>query len=80
MINHEYRFNWDAPIHISPHDPATVYFGGNVLFRSTDYGSSWAEISPDLTTDDPEKQQSSGGEIYTDNTAAEFHTTIITIA
>ncbi|MDP2956910.1 MAG: hypothetical protein Q8N53_10865 [Longimicrobiales bacterium] len=80
MADHEYRFNWDAPIHISPHDPATVYFGGNVLFKSADYGNSWTEISPDLTTDDPEKQQSSGGEIYTDNTAAEFHTTIITIA
>lgn len=77
---HRYRFNWDAPIHISPHDPATVYFGGNVLFRSRDYGNSWDVISPDLTTDDPAKQQSSGGDIYTDNTAAEFHTTILTIA
>ncbi|HSG07371.1 MAG TPA: hypothetical protein VLA36_03370 [Longimicrobiales bacterium] len=80
MINHEYRFNWDAPIHISPHDPATVYFGGNVVFRSRDYGTSWDVISPDLTTDDPEKQLDSGGEIYLDNTAAEFHTTILTIA
>jgi len=75
-----YRFNWDAPIHISPHDPSVVYWGGNVLFRSTDYGHSWDIISPDLTTDDPEKQLDSGGEIYNDNTAAEFHTTILTIA
>jgi photosystem II stability/assembly factor-like uncharacterized protein len=80
MLGHKYRFNWDAPIHVSPHDPATVYFGGNILFKSTDYGNSWTEISPDLTTNDPDKQQSSGGEIYTDNTAAEFHTTILTIA
>lgn len=80
IVDHRYRFNWDAPIHISPHDAATVYLGGNVLFRSRDYGNSWEEISPDLTTDDPEKQGTSGGEIYTDNTAAEFHTTIITIA
>ncbi|MDH5759467.1 MAG: hypothetical protein OEZ65_07740 [Gemmatimonadota bacterium] len=80
LVDHRYRFNWDAPIHISPHDPATVYFGGNVLFKSTDFGTSWEEISADLTTDDPAKQQSSGGDIYTDNTAAEFHTTIITIA
>ncbi len=79
MVNHEYRFNWNAPIHISPHDPATVYFGGNVVFRSTDFGQSWDVISPDLTTDDPEKQLDSGGEIYLDNTAAEFHTTILTI-
>jgi photosystem II stability/assembly factor-like uncharacterized protein len=75
-----YRFNWDAPIHISPNDPSVVYWGGNVLFRSRDYGYSWDIISPDLTTDDPQKQLDSGGEIYTDNTAAEFHTTIYTIA
>ena len=80
MLGHEYRFNWDAPIHLSPHDPATVYWGGNVLFRSRDFGYTWNVISPDLTTNDPEKQRSSGGEIYTDNTAAEFHTTILTIA
>ncbi|MFQ5536830.1 MAG: hypothetical protein ACE5GJ_05195 [Gemmatimonadota bacterium] len=80
LVNHKYRFNWDAPIHISPHDPATVYFGGNVVFKSTDYGQSWTVISPDLTTDNPEQQQSSGGEIYQDNTAAEFYNTILTIA
>ncbi len=80
MYRARYRFNWDAPIHISPHDPATVYWGGNVVFRSRDYGYTWEVISPDLTTDDPEKQRDSGGEIYNDNTAAEFHTTILTIA
>jgi photosystem II stability/assembly factor-like uncharacterized protein len=80
MYQARYRFNWDAPIVISPHDPGTVYWGGNVVFRSRDYGHSWDIISPDLTTDDPEKQLDSGGEIYNDNTAAEFHTTILTIA
>lgn len=80
MAQARYRFNWDAPIHVSPHDAATVYWGGNVLFRSRDYGYSWDVISPDLTTNDPEKQRDSGGEIYNDNTAAEFHTTIIAIA
>jgi len=80
IVDHRYRFNWEAPIAISPHDPATVYFGGNVVFRSRDYGNSWDVISPDLTTDDPAKQQSSGGGIYTDNTAAEFYTTIFTLA
>jgi photosystem II stability/assembly factor-like uncharacterized protein len=80
IVDHKYRFNWDAPIHISPHDPKTVYYGGNVLFKSTNYGHSWEEISPDLTTDDAEKQQSSGGPVYVDNTAAEFHCTILTIA
>ena len=80
MFQARYRFNWDAPIVISPHDPGTVYWGGNVVFRSRDYGHSWDVISPDLTTDDPAKQLDSGGEIYNDNTAAEFHTTILTIA
>ncbi len=80
MYQARYRFNWDAPIVISPHDPGTVYWGGNVVFRSQDYGHSWDVISPDLTTNDPEKQLDSGGEVYLDNTAAEFHTTILTIA
>ncbi|MEM6631082.1 MAG: hypothetical protein AAF694_15480 [Bacteroidota bacterium] len=78
--NHKYRFNWDSPLHISPHDPNTVYFGGNVLFKSTDRGHTWEEISPDLTTNDKDKQRTSGGEIYQDNTAAEFHCSILYIA
>ena len=59
---------------------SVVYFGGNVLFKSTDYGMSWTPISGDLSTNDPAKQQSSGGPIVVDNTAAEFHCTILTIA
>jgi len=78
--DHKYRFNWDSPIHISPHDPNTVFFGGNVLFKSSDRGYNWEEISGDLTTNDKSKQRSSGGDIYQDNTAAEFHCTILTIA
>jgi photosystem II stability/assembly factor-like uncharacterized protein len=78
--NHKFRFNWDSPIHVSPSDPNTVYTGGNVLFRSRDKGNSWEQISPDLTTNDKAKQKTSGGEIYQDNTAAEFHCTILTIA
>ena len=50
-----------------------------MLFRTTNYGHSWEVISPDLTTNDKAKQQSSGGKIVTDNTAAEFHCTIIAI-
>ena len=78
--NHKYRFNWDSPILISPHDVNTVYFGGNVVFKTTDRGFSWEEISEDLTNNDKSKQATSGGEIYQDNTAAEFHNTILTIA
>jgi photosystem II stability/assembly factor-like uncharacterized protein len=44
-----YRWNWSAPILISPHDNRTIYFGANLLFRSTDRGDSWRAISADLT-------------------------------
>ena len=80
MISHKYRFNWNSPIALSPENPGVVYFGGNVLFKSTDYGHSFKVISPDVTTNDPKKQESSGGPIVVDNTAAEFHCTILTIA
>lgn len=75
-----YRFNWNSPILISPHDPKTVYTGGNYLFKTTDGGNSWEIISPDLSTADPEKMKDSGGPITWDNTGAEIHCTIITIA
>ena len=53
----KYRFNWNSPVHISPSDPDVVYYGGNVVFKTTDRGRSWKVISPDLTTDDKSKQQ-----------------------
>ncbi len=80
IAGYKYRFNWNPPIVASPHDPKTVYFGGNVLLKTTNYGHSWQEISPDLTTNDKSKQQSSGGPVVVDNTAAEFHCTILAIA
>jgi photosystem II stability/assembly factor-like uncharacterized protein len=75
----KYRFNWNTPIVGSPHDKNTVYFGSNVLFKSTDFGKTWTTISPDLTTNDPEKQKSIGT-MWTENTTAEYHCTIIRIA
>lgn len=80
MFQAKYRFNWNAPIHISPHDPNVTYWGGNVLFRSRDEFYTWDIISPDLTNAEKHKLLDSGGEIYNDNTAAEFHATILTIA
>ncbi|HET9226765.1 MAG TPA: glycosyl hydrolase, partial [Thermoanaerobaculia bacterium] len=75
-----YRFQWTAPIHISPHDPKTVYHGANVLFRTRDGGQSWEVISPDLTRDDESKQQWSGGPITGDNTGVETYCTIFVVA
>ena len=76
----EYRFNWNAPIIASTHDPKTVYFAGNVVFKSGDFGDSWEMVSPDLTTDDPEKQGEAGGPAWTENTNAEYHCTIISFS
>jgi photosystem II stability/assembly factor-like uncharacterized protein len=75
----KYRFNWNAPLVASPHDPETVYLGGNVVFKSTDFGSIWKVISPDLTTNNPEKQKSAGGPAGFENTGAENHCTIISL-
>ena len=49
------RYNWIAPIALSPHNPQIVYAGAQVLFRSLNRGDTWEEISPDLTTNDPAK-------------------------
>lgn len=75
-----YRFNWNSPIYLSPHNPDVLYFGGNFLFKSMDRGRSWAKASPDLTTNDPAKEKDSGGPITVDNTGAENHCTILTIS
>lgn len=74
-----FRFNWDSPVYLSPHDRNVLYFGGNYLFKSTDRGMSWTKAGPDLTTNDPKKIIDSGG-ITPDNTGAENHCTILTIS
>ncbi|MEM7203116.1 MAG: hypothetical protein AAF628_22840 [Planctomycetota bacterium] len=74
------RFNWNAPIVLSPHDPDLVYFAGSVLFASRDFGDSWQRISPDLTTNDPSKLGAAGGPAFVENTTAEYHCTIISFA
>jgi photosystem II stability/assembly factor-like uncharacterized protein len=75
-----YRFQWTAPILISPHDSRTIYHAANVLFRTKDAGATWEKISPDLTRDDKGKQQWTGGPITGDNTGAEYFCTIFAIA
>lgn len=64
----KYRFNWNAPIIASPHDPNTIYHAGNVVFKTTDGGQSWETISPDLTRNDTTKQ-GPGGRPYTNEAA-----------
>jgi len=75
------RYNWNTPIHMSPTQKGTVYIGAQFLFRSRDHGQTWERISPDLTTNDPEKQkQEQSGGVSVDNSSAETHTTIYSIA
>ncbi|MEP3089130.1 MAG: hypothetical protein ABJO48_06770, partial [Nonlabens ulvanivorans] len=74
------RFNWNAAINMDPFDSATLYFGSQFVHKSTDKGLTWKVISPDLTTNDPEKQkQSESGGLTMDATGAENHTTILVI-
>jgi photosystem II stability/assembly factor-like uncharacterized protein len=75
------RFNWNTPVHMSPNQPGTIYIGAQFLFRSRDHGHTWDRISPDLTTNDPEKQkQEQSGGVTVDNSEAEMHTTIYSIS
>jgi len=55
----KHRFQWTEPIVFSPHDPKTLYFAAEVLFKTSDAGMSWNIISPDLTRNDKQKQQAS---------------------
>lgn len=73
------RYNWSAPLVLAP--SKALYYAGNHVFKSTDDGESWEIISPDLTTNDPEKTRyrASGG-ITPDNSGAETHCTITALA
>ncbi len=74
-----YRFNWTAPILLSPHDPDILYQAGNRVFKSADEGETWEPISPDLTYADADKLGSSGG-LTPDNSGAEYYCTVFALA
>jgi photosystem II stability/assembly factor-like uncharacterized protein len=79
--NMKLRFNWNAALAQDPHDNSTIYYGSQFLHKSTNKGATWEIISPDLTTNDPEKQkQHDSGGLTMDATGAENHCTILTIA
>ena len=74
------RFNWNAAIGQDPFDHSTIYFGSQFVHRSKDKGLTWEVISPDLTTNNPEKQkQSESGGLTLDATGAENHCTLLVI-
>ncbi len=74
-----YRFQRVVPIHVSPHDPNTVYHASQYLHRSRDEGVTWEQISPDLTAATPETQVISGAPITRDITGEEYYSTIYSV-
>ena len=72
----KYRFSRTYPITVSPHDSNTVYSAGDCVFRTTNNGTSWETISPDLTRNDPTKQEVTGGPISFGGTASDVACTI----
>src|SRR5437899_3043890 len=79
--NEKLRYNWNTPIALSPNEKGTIYIGAQFLFRSRDHGQNWERISPDLTSNDPQKQkQEQSGGVTVDNSSAEMHTTIYSIS
>src|SRR5450631_3452371 len=76
----DHRFQWTAPIVTSPHDPKTIYYGGERVFKTTDGGTRWEAISGDLTRNDKSKQQPSGRPVTVDDTGTEYYDTVFSIA
>lgn len=75
------RFSWNAPVQVSPNEKGTIYIGSQFLYKTRDHGQSWERISPDLTTNDPEKQkQEESGGVTIDNSSAETNNTIYSIS
>ncbi len=76
----EHRFQWTAPLLLSPHDPNALYHAGERIFETTDAGTHWEAISPDLTRNDKTKQQPSGGPITIDDTGTEYYDVVFAVA
>jgi len=74
------RFNWNSALAIDPFDPSTIYYGSQFLNKSTDKGTTWQIISPDLTTNDSTQQVEETGGLTLDITNAENYNTIMAIA
>ena len=75
-----YRFNWTAPVTVSSHNSSVLYHGGNVLFRTSDRGRTWAPISPDLTRNDKSTQGLGGTPITNEGAGGEVYGTIVALA
>lgn len=72
----KYRYNWNAPIIWSKHEPNTYYHAAQYLLKTSDLGKSWKEVSPDLTRNEKEKQGKGGGPFTNEAVGAENYGTI----
>ena len=72
----KYRYNWNAPIIWSRHEPNTFYHGAHVLLKTSDLGKSWKEVSPDLTRNEKAKQGKGGGPFTNEAVGAENYGTL----
>jgi photosystem II stability/assembly factor-like uncharacterized protein len=75
-----YRFQWTAPLMLSPHNPDVLYAAAQFVFKSMDQGQTWTQISQDLTRNDKSKQQPSGGPLTNDITSVEYYDTVFALA
>ncbi len=75
-----FRFNWQTPFIVSPHNGRTLFLGANHVFRSVDGGMTWLGISPDLSNNDPETTRSDTGGLTPDSTGAETHATVVSLS
>jgi photosystem II stability/assembly factor-like uncharacterized protein len=75
-----HRFQWVSPLMLSPHNPDVLYTAAECVFKSTDHGQSWTQISGDLTRNDKSKQQPSGGPLTNDITSVEYFDTVFALA
>lgn len=76
----KYRFNWNAPIIWSKHEPNTFYHGAQYLLKTSDWGKTWKEVSPDLTRNEKEKQGRAGVPYTNEEVGAENYGTLAYIA
>ncbi len=75
-----HRFQWVSPLMLSPHNPDVLYTAAECVFKSSDHGQSWTQISGDLTRNDKSKQQPSGGPLTNDITSVEYYDTVFALA
>src|SRR5216110_2222394 len=75
-----HRFQWVTPLMLSPHNPDVLYTAAECVFKSSDHGQSWTQISGDLTRNDKSKQQPSGGPLTNDITSVEYYDTVFALA